>query len=1095
MILIQNLQGISIERIPFASQFENALFILKDKKSAEYLNSILNETQKHSEVILLDFFDSKIYETAFCDASIFIKRARELTKIANLKNKIIITTLESFNYKIPLQSYFTENFEISKNSQISINSLIDKLLDFGYSRVEVINGIGQFAIRGGIVDIFPNISNYPVRIDFFGDIVESIREFDIESQISKNHIEKILITKNSEIILNDKTKHIFRQKFKFDNPRIRESIENGNYFPGIEWYMGCFHEKIENLKKYVDKDTIFVLDSEIEKVNQIFFENCHEKFKSLKNSVPEVSDIFEDAISEIKNPIKAPLFENNSIFKNHGKIYNIRKISELNDLLKNIKDKTKVIFSVSSNGALNIISEILKDQKINRIEKFYDAKKFEINLIVSKLNEGFVSNDLIIYTEKELFGEVLKFAAKRKNSDIFKDYSKLSVGDYVVHERHGIAIFEGLINISISEIPHDFLSLCYKNDDKLYVPVENISLISRYGGDDSNNVQLDLLKSNSWTNRKINVRKKLLIIANNLLQLAAKRHVNKIDPMEIPENYENFCKGFGYLETDNQLSSIQDVIYDLQHTTPMDRLVCGDVGFGKTEVALRAAFIVASNLKQVVLLAPTTILVSQHYKNFVKRFEGFDIKICQLSRFVSPKQMKENLKDISNGDAQIIIATHSILSSKVKFHDLGLVIIDEEQHFGVKQKEFLKSINGNAHFMTLSATPIPRTLQLAVSGVKELSMIVTPPTDRLPVRTIICDFEKDVIKNAIESELKIGGQVFFVTPRVEYLDELYKLVVKILPNIKVQKVHGKTENLEEILKDFCDSKIDVLISTNIIDSGIDIPNANTILVHRFDLFGLSQLYQLRGRVGRSKRQAYAYFLMVNDKILTKDAKKRMDVLNNLNKLGSGFNLASYDMDIRGAGNLLGDEQSGYIKEVGVELYQSMLQEAILMLKAGGNINQDLEKLEPQINLGCPVFIPDFYIEDSNLRLEIYRKIGRLNNQNEIDMMEFELNDRFGRIPYETQNLLTLIKIKINCQKANVEKIDVGPTGLTFSFFENRCKSVDGLMNFLKSDEVKSYDGSAKIRPDHKIVISKKWQSSKERTEDIFRISEKFSNLL
>lgn len=1090
-----DLKGISIDRIPFRIELENAVFILKDKKSAEYLYSILTQTQKHSEVILLDFFDSKIYETAFCDASIFTKRARELTKIANLKNKIIVTTLESFNYKIPPKSYFTENFEVSKNSQISINSLIDKLLDFGYSRVEVINGIGQFAIRGGIVDIFPNISNCPVRIDFFGDIVESIREFDIESQISKNHIEKILITKNSEIILNDKTKHIFRQKFKFDNPRLRESIENGNYFPGIEWYMGCFHEKIENLKKYVDSDIIFVLASKIEKVDQIFFESCHEKFKSLKNSVPQVSDIFEDAISEIKNPIKVPLFENNSIFKNHGKIYNIRKISELNELLKNIKDKTKIIFSVSSNGALNIISEILKDQKINRIEKFYDAKKFEINLIVSKLNEGFVSNDLIIYTEKELFGEVLKFAAKRKNSDIFKDYSKLSVGDYVVHEKHGIAIFEGLINISISEIPHDFLSLCYKNDDKLYVPVENISLISRYGGDDSNNVQLDILKSNSWANRKINVRKKLLIIANNLIQLAAKRHVNKIDPMEIPENYENFCKGFGYLETDDQLSSIQDVIYDLQHTTPMDRLVCGDVGFGKTEVALRAAFIVASNLKQVVLLAPTTILVSQHYKNFIKRFEGFGIKICQLSRFVSPKQMKENLNDISNGDGQIIIATHSILSSKVKFHDLGLVIIDEEQHFGVKQKEFLKSINGNAHFMTLSATPIPRTLQLAVSGVKELSMIATPPTDRLPVRTIICDFEKDVIKNAIESELKIGGQVFFVTPRVEYLDELYKLVVKILPNIKVQKVHGKTENLEDILKDFCDSKIDVLISTNIIDSGIDIPNANTILIHRFDLFGLSQLYQLRGRVGRSKRQAYAYFLMVSDKILTKDAKKRMDVLNNLNKLGSGFNLASYDMDIRGAGNLLGDEQSGYIKEVGVELYQSMLQEAILMLKAGGNINQDLEKLEPQINLGCPVFIPDFYIEDSNLRLEIYRKIGRLSNQNEIDMMEFELNDRFGMIPYETKNLLTLIKIKINCQKANVEKLDVGPSGITFSFFENRCKSVDGLMKFLKSDEVKSYDGSAKIRTDHKIVISKKWKSSKERTEDIFEISEKFSKLL
>jgi transcription-repair coupling factor (superfamily II helicase) len=557
--------------------------------------------------------------------------------------------------------------------------------------------------------------------------------------------------------------------------------------------------------------------------------------------------------------------------------------------------------------------------------------------------------------------------------------------------------------------------------------------------------------------------------------------------MVIPSGFDRFCGGFGHVETESQLDAISDVMNDLTGDCAMDRLVYGDVGFGKTEVAMRAAFVVASPGRQVVLLAPTTILVAQHFKTFQKRFDGFGIKICELSRFVRKKQVSENLAGIASGEIKIVIATHSIMSGKVKFADLGLVIVDEEQHFGVKQKERVKSINPCAHFLTLSATPIPRTLQLAVSGVKDLSTITTPPVSRLPVKTVCCDFDDRSVAEAIDAEIKLGGQVFFVTPRVGYLDELYAMTTRLFPNLRVASIHGDSEKLEETVMDFCNHKIDIMISTNIIDSGIDIPNANTILIHRFDLFGLAQIYQLRGRVGRSTRQACAYLLLDPRRTVTDSAMARLDVLQKLNTLGSGMSLASYDLELRGPGNLLGSDQSGFIIDVGVELYQSMLQEAILMLKAGFD-DVPLERKNPKISLGVPILIPDTYIQDINLRLEMYRRIGALKDDEDVYDMEFELSDRFGSIPYETRNLLDLMMVKINCVAANIEKLDVAARGLTFSFFENKCNDTDALLGFLHSDAVKAYGGSAKVRNDHKIVIMKNWPSTAERTRDVINLT-------
>lgn len=1087
-------KGIPIERIPFcdfSKDINSLVFVCSEASRAKYIYSLLTKTQKDFKIIYLDFFDSDIYDATICDYNIFIKRAKALSEILMTEKYILVCTLPAFNYKVPPSQYFEESILLEQSKPISLSLLANKLMDFGYINSSTVRNPGEFSIRGGIIDVFPPIATTPVRIDFLGNEIDIIRSFDIETQISTGNIPSVLIAKCSEIVLNEDSKQCFSENYLFNNQYIKEMVENGNYFPGIEWHLKCFHDETVSLTEYFSKNTKIIFDFELEKHNSSFFESVKTKFPKHKDVLP-TSEIFTDSVSDaLQNfdVIKTTPFSNGNIFKEHSETYNIRKAEELQKWLNSIHGK--VILSVQSKGAFNIVSEILAGHKLNKIEFFTDAVEEKLNIIISNLKTGFVFQDYNIFTENELFGANLKLGKKKSHKNILSDYTALTVNDFVIHEKHGLAIFEGLVNLDISGISHDFLSLRYKNNDRLYVPVENIALVTRYGETASENL-LDSLKSNSWTNRKKSVRSKLLVIANDLLKLAAKRKLNKCPPLEIPENYNEFCKGFGYIETDDQISAIDDVIQDLQGDIPMDRLICGDVGFGKTEVAMRAAFIVASSGKQVVLMAPTTILVSQHYKGFKRRFDEFGINICQISRFVPASELKQNINDIASGKANVIIATHAILSEKIKFKDLGLVIIDEEQHFGVKQKEYLKKYHSKTHFITLSATPIPRTLQLAISGVKELSMITTPPIDRLPVRTIICDFEKNTIKEAIEREVKIGGQVFFVTPRVEFLDDLFKMLSKILPELVIKKLHGKSEDVEEILHEFCDGKINVLISTNIIDSGIDIPNANTILIHRFDLFGLSLLYQLRGRVGRSKRQAYAYFLLDNNRTLTENAQKRIEAINKLNKLGSGFTLANRDLDIRGAGNLLGEEQSGYIKEVGVELYQSMLQEAILMLKSGGNI-EEIDKKETQINLAVPALIPDYYISDSDLRLELYRKIGNITSINEISNIEYELSDRFGIIPREVRNLLILIKIKISCLDLNIEKIDVGSSGLTFSFFDNKCADPEKLVKFLNSDAIKKFADEIKVRPDHKIVILKKWKNEKERTENVEMFFETLCN--
>jgi transcription-repair coupling factor (superfamily II helicase) len=652
-----------------------------------------------------------------------------------------------------------------------------------------------------------------------------------------------------------------------------------------------------------------------------------------------------------------------------------------------------------------------------------------------------------------------------------------------VHIEHGIGRYDGLVTLDVGGAPHDCLRVLYAGGDKLFVPVENIEVLSRFGTDESDS-QLDKLGGAGWQTRKARVKKKIRDMAGRLIQIAAEREVRKGEMVTVPEGlYEEFCARFPYAETDDQLRAISDTIDDLASGKPMDRLVCGDVGFGKTEVAMRAAFLGLMAGMQVAIVVPTTLLCRQHMQTFTKRFAGLPIRIGQLSRMVTAKEATETKKRIADGTVELVIGTHALLAKSVSFANLGLVIVDEEQHFGVGQKERLKELRADVHMLTLTATPIPRTLQLALSGVREMSVIATPPVDRLAVRTFVLPYDPVVIREAILREHYRGGQIFYVCPRLEDLPIVSERLRKLVPEIKIGEAHGRLSPaaLESVMTRFVDREFDVLLSTNIVESGLDISSANTLIIHRADMFGLSQLYQLRGRVGRSKIRAYAYMTLPPNKALTPTAQRRLEVMQTLDNLGAGFALASHDMDIRGAGNLLGEEQSGHIREVGIELYQQLLEEAVAAARGGGDQAVE-EQWTPQIGIGTPVLIPEAYVADLSVRLALYRRLSLLVDEKEIDAFAVELVDRFGKLPDEVSNLLEIIAIKRFCRLAGVEKVDAGPKGAVIALRHNTFARPEKLIDYVSRQR-----GTAKVRPDFKIVFQRGWEAEKDRIQGLRRL--------
>ncbi|CAN5300829.1 transcription-repair coupling factor [soil metagenome] len=1014
---------------------------------------------------------------------------------------------------------------LAPGERIETERLVRLLSANGYVRTDTVRDAGEFAVRGGIVDLWPAGEPGPLRLDFFGDEIETLRRFDPASQRTTEAVTGITLLPASETLLDEDSIKRFRGRYRelfgatATGDPLYQAVSEGRRLAGMEHWLPLFEEKLGTLLDHLEDAKLWIADSGVAAAVEQRFEaiaDYHSNriaaqstavggYRPLKPDALYLTEVEWQRAAALPLHATTPFHEPESdrvvdlgvdgprdFAPERAQSANVYAVLA-EHLANQVQIGRRRIIASYSVGARERLAGLLADHKVGRtamVDTWQEAlglsAKGSVALIVLPIDHGFSSKEIALLSEQDVLGDRLVRRAKRKkNVDAFlAELAMLTPGDLVVHADHGIGRYEGLTSIPVGQAPHDCVALEYAGGDKLYVPVENLDVLSRYGSD-SDGVALDRLGGEAWQRRKAKMKERIREIAGELLITAAKRALRPGKIFE-PDSagYPAFVDRFPYQETEDQDRAIQDVLDDLTAGRPMDRLVCGDVGFGKTEVALRAAFVAAMAGAQVALVCPTTLLARQHFLNFEERFRGFPIKIGRLSRLVGAAEAKATRDGITDGTIDIVIGTHALLAKSVEFKRLGLVIVDEEQRFGVTHKERLKQLKADVHVLTLTATPIPRTLQMALSGLRELSVIQTPPVDRLAVRTYVMPWDPVVLREALLREHYRGGQSYFVVPRITDLTAIEEYLAVQVPEIRSITAHGQMSptEVEERMSNFYDRKYDVLLSTTIVESGLDIPSANTMIIHRADRFGLAQLYQLRGRVGRSKTRAYAYMTTAPDRIVTEGAEKRLQVLSNLDTLGAGFQLASHDLDIRGAGNLVGDEQSGHIKEVGFELYQSMLEDAILEAKSG-RADTIKEAFSPQISVEAPILIPEAYVPDLDLRMSLYRRINDLEDKGDIEGFAAELIDRFGPLPEPTQNLLTLIEVKKNCIAAGVAKLDVGPKGALVAFQNDSPPSLPGLLAY-----VQKLEGTAKLRPDSKMVIQRGWKDGKARLNGALQLS-------
>jgi len=1119
------------------------------------------------DVVEFPAWDCLPYDRVSPSNDIVAKRVAALSRLVewNVEKKryprVLVTTINAAIQRVPPKTQFEKaGFSASKGGTINQQDLLSFLSSNGYMRTETVREAGEFAIRGGIIDLFPSGYEKPVRLDLFGDEIDTIKTFDPLSQSTEEKLESFSLRPVTEFFLDEQSISNFRSGYrqafgtvKAGDP-LYEAVSEGRRYNGMDHWLPLFYDgKMDTIFDYIETP-ITVMDAQVEQARgerhaQIadFYDArktleaavlkrkpTKQNFKRgegsdvsmsgavyhpLKMSRLYVMDeeweslIHAHAPAQILSPFKMPEAANDGDSDGGGKkgrdFVDIRALPDGNvmgELKRHIESinfaARKVMIAAYSEGARDRLKVMLENAGLNHLkiaDNFKIVEKlgaFDVALTILPLESGFISDHLAVLTEQDILGDRLaRKKSKRKKADNFlTEVSSLDEGDLVVHVDHGVGRFVGLTTLEAAGTYHDCLKILYSGDDKLFVPVENIEVLSRFGSD-SETVQLDKLGGAGWQARKAKVKKDLMRIAEHLMKIAAARMLRKGEKLSVDSHqYQEFAARFPYHETEDQLRTIESVIEDLAGEHPMDRLVCGDVGFGKTEVAMRAAYVAALSGVQVAIVVPTTLLARQHYAGFVKRFEGLGIRIGQLSRMVTAKEAAITKKGLVDGSVNIVIGTHALFSNDVKFAHLGLVIVDEEQRFGVKQKEKMKEFKADVHVLTLTATPIPRTLQMSLTGVKEMSLITTPPVDRLAIRTFVLPYDPLVIREALLREHYRGGQSFYVCPRVKDLKDIEDELKELVPELKTVSAHGQMTptELEDRMSAFYDGQYDILLATQIVESGLDIPTANTMIVHRADMFGLAQLYQIRGRIGRSKMRAYAYLTHDPYKPLTQQGQKRLEVIETLDTLGAGFQLASHDMDIRGAGNLVGEEQSGHIKEVGVELYQQMLEEAVAMAKAGvdiNDVNNAPDQWSPQINIGTSVLIPEAYVQDLSIRMSLYRRLADLENEQDIEGFAAELIDRFGPIPNEVENLMDIVKIKRLCKIAGIAKVDAGPKGAVIGFYKDVPPNVEKLMMWLTSKR-----GAVKLRPDQKIALVRQWDTPSERVNGVKALMKELANL-
>ena len=1070
-------------------------------------------------------WDCLPYDRVSPHAGFVAQRMTTLSRLARVQGRdrpsVLLTTINAALQRVPTRDFVArQSLSVAPGNMLAMDGITEWLELNGFARASTVREPGDYAVRGGIIDLYAPGMAEPVRLDFFGNTLETIRSFDPESQRTTDQLRALDLVPVAEFQLTTETIRRFRLGYvaAFGAPApddlLYHAVSEGRRHGGMEHWLPLFQDRLETLFDYVTGSSVILEplaeDAARERLGQIedYYE-ARQQALAQRGSGPPYKPLpperlylgeaewrtrLETAALARLTPFAVPEGQGPliDVGTKQGRNFAAERAEPGRNVfaavtrhVATLKTQGKrVVIALWSEGARERMRHVLADHALadlTPVESWPQALALppqQVSLAVLGLESGFETAAAAVIGEQDILGDrlVRPRRAARRAENFIAEVTSLAAGDLVVHVDHGIGRFIGLRAIEAASAPHDCLEIHYAGGDKLFLPVENIELLSRYGAEETQ-VELDRLGGGAWQARKARMKSRIRDIANELIKIAAERQLREAPQLAVGHGlYDEFCAGFPYEETDDQQAAIDTVLGELASGRPMDRLICGDVGFGKTEVALRAAFVAAMNGRQVAVVVPTTLLARQHTKTFAERFRGFPVHIAQASRLISSSELARVKKKLAGGGVDIVIGTHALLGKTIKFRDLALVVVDEEQHFGVAHKERLKQLRAEIHVITLTATPIPRTLQLALSGVRDLSIIASPPVDRLAVRTFVAPFDPVIVREALLRERYRGGQAFYVCPRIEDLAGAKDFLDKHVPEARVAVAHGQMPAtvLEDIMSAFYDGKYDVLLSTTIVESGLDIPTANTLVVHRADRFGLSQLYQLRGRVGRSKLRAYSLFTLPAVGKITPQAERRLKVLQSLDMLGAGFQLASHDLDIRGAGNLLGEEQSGHIKEVGFELYQQMLEEAVTSLKAGIT-SPVADKWSPQITIGTPVMIPEDYVADLPVRLALYRRLAEIEDERDIEAFAAELVDRFGPLPEEVEHLLQIVAIKSLCRQANVEKIETGPKGAVVSFRDNTFANADQLVAFIRDQ-----GPAARVRPDMKVVFFDEWEDPEAR---------------
>ena len=1055
------------------------LVILPDRKAAEKVHEELQfflsaplEVAAAEDRGLHDFppYDVTPLTGLSPHREVPVRRLQALYALMSHKSPLVITSLDTLLFRILPKGALVRSLEyLQGEEEIDRSLFIQRLEASGYQRTSLVEERGDYSVRGGVIDLFSPLYSLPVRLEFWGDRLESIRQFDPLSQRSQNHLKEMILLPANEIIMD--TENVKRAR---SMGRLPNQSEGVSPFPGQEAWLNHFYSSLGTLFHYLPEDGIIILfdphRTEIiyNKIKERFendVERLREEAAQKAMPFPETEDILvplQEIARELETHQRVEFSEidlgetstQKKMISFGGKFqidedFELRLRSRgrvsLAPLAERIsqwlRSRSRVVLVSRTAQQANRLKEILQNYEVTveRIAQSWIEIPDEpgLSVCLGRLSKGFTWPEIGLYavSEDEIFGAKTAHSRKKRqlaaNTLNWSSFSQLKAGDFVVHEEHGIGRYGGLLKMEIANKANDFVMIEYAHNDKLYIPADRVNIIQKYAGADEANPKLDRLGGRSWDIAKQKAKKSVKRIAKQLIDLYALRRYRKGYPFSRPDNYyREFEATFEHEETHDQIKAIEDVLADMVEDEPMDRLICGDVGFGKTEVALRAAFKAVSDGKQVAVLVPTTVLAEQHYATFKKRMDPYAIRVGNLSRFKTRSQQLEILKKLSVGQIDVIVGTHRLLQKDVKFRDLGLLVIDEEQRFGVKQKETLKQYRALVDVLAMTATPIPRTFQMSMMGVRDLSIIETPPEDRLAIQTYLSQYDESLIIRALRFELERGGQVFFVHNRVQSIDHMAKRLRGLLPQARFAVAHGqmKERALESTMMSFLGKEIDVLVCTTIIESGLDIPSANTIIINAVDRLGLAQIYQLRGRVGRSKEKAYAYLLVSKHTTLTRDAEKRLKALMDFSHLGAGLHLAMHDLKIRGAGSILGFAQAGHIAAIGYELYLKLIERAVAELK-GEEWHEDIN---PEINIELPAFLPGDYVIDTDVRLNLYRRLSTLNERTELNVMGEEIRDRFGPPPQEVRNLLVLVSLRLLLKEAGISRLDVGSDNFTLT---------------------------------------------------------------